>query len=92
MVKMKSSARPKARPGAATKSSARPKKRPADLEARNLEARAVEGGRRASKRQVEDVATFMKKKKSGGVMKKAKGGMARGCGAATKGGKYSRAG
>ena len=90
MAKMKSSARPKARPGAATKSSARPKKRPADLEARNLEARAVEGGRRASKREAADAATFMKKKKAGGVMKKAAGGTVRGMGAATKGGKYSR--
>ena len=88
---MKSS-RPKARPAAATKKSARPKLRPSDLEARNAEARAVEGGKRASKRDGADVDTFMKKKKSGGVMKKAKGGMARGCGASTKGKKYSRIG
>jgi hypothetical protein len=88
---MKSS-RPKARPAAATKKSARPKLRPSDLEARNAEAGALARAMRAAGREAADARDFAKKKKSGGVMKKAKGGMARGCGAATKGKKSSRMG
>lgn len=88
MAPMKSK-RPKARPG--VMKSKRPKARPADLKQRFDEAGAVARGNRAAQMEGQDYEDFAKKKKSGGVIKKKSGGMCRGMGAATRGGKYSKA-
>lgn len=72
----KKSLRPKARPdGTAPKKSIRPKARPDDME----ERMAVERGNRMNE---------MEAKEGEALIKKAKGGMCRGMGAATKGGKF----
>jgi len=73
--------------------SARPTARPSDL----ADGAAVNRGNRAREREEREREGLRapKKKMGGGAMKTkkyAKGGMARGCGAATKGGKYSRSG
>lgn len=83
----KKSIRPKARSKTAVMESIRPKARPDDLDAI---AAAVRGNRiKELERKEEDM---MKKAKGGKVRKMAAGGMARGCGAATKGKRYSRSG
>lgn len=69
----------------APKKSLRPKVRPADLAA----GAAVSRGNRI-KEMERDEEDMMKKAKGGKVKKMAAGGMARGCGAATKGKRYSR--
>lgn len=69
--------------------SLRPKSRPDDMAAAGRGMRAKEREERESK------GLIPKKKMAGGAMKTkkyAKGGMARGCGAATKGKSYSRSG
>ena len=76
-------------------------KKPTRSKARDENRMAVEGGNRAAKRRAEEAAMDKKdkmpaKKAYGGKMgkkpmkKMAKGGMTRGCGAATKGKRYSR--
>lgn len=85
------SMRPQARP-TKDKKPMRPRARPADLEAGGAVAR---GNRAAEREARENPDRKPKKKMGGGAMKTkkyAKGGTARGMGAATKGGKYSRAG
>ena len=84
------SARPQARPTSAPTKSMRPTARPSD-------EGAVGRGNRAREREEREREGLRapKKKMAGGKMgtkKYAKGGMARGCGAATKGKSYSRAG
>lgn len=83
------SVRPQARPTSAPTKSMRPIARPSD-------GGAVDRGNRAREReQRESEGLRPKKKMAGGKMgtkKYAKGGMTRGCGAATKGKSYSRAG
>lgn len=77
--------RPKARPTSAPKSSKRPMSRGDAAKQRAMD--------NAAKREAYDQKTLAKKKAGGKMTKKyAKGGMARGCGAATKGKRYSRAG
>ena len=88
MAPMKSK-RPMARPG--MMKSKRPKARPDDLKERSAKAGAVARGNRAAQMEGQDYEDCAKKKKSGGVVKKKSGGMCRGMGAATKGGKYSKA-
>lgn len=72
---VKKSLRPKARP----KKSLRPKARPKGLS----DAGAVDRGNRAAEREAQDYKSI--------VQHKASGGICRGMGAATRGGKYSRA-
>ena len=83
------STRPRARPTSAPTTSTRPRTRPSD-------GGAVARGNRAREREErESEGLRPKKKMTGGKMgtkKYAKGGMTRGCGAATKGKSYSRAG
>lgn len=69
----------------APKTSPRPKKRPADIEAMG----AVDRGNRSAMAEGADTQAL---KAFNGVQKKAKGGMCRGMGAATRGGKYTKAG
>ena len=78
---VKKSLRPKARPkkNTAPKKSLRPKARPKGLS----DAGAVDRGTRAAGREAQDYRSI--------VENKASGGMCRGMGAATRGGKYSRA-
>lgn len=83
--------RPRARPTTAPRTSTRPRTRPSDLE----DAGAVYRGNRAREREERESEGLRpsKKKMAGGAMKTkkyAKGGTARGMGAAKKGGKYSR--
>lgn len=85
------SMRPQARPTSAPSTSARPRTRPSDLAA----GAAVGRGNRAREREERESEGLRppKKKMGGGAMKTkkyAKGGTARGMGAAKKGGKYSR--
>lgn len=72
---VKKSLRPKARP----KKSLRPKARPKGLS----DAGAVDRGTRAAGREAQDYKSIVENKASGGIC--------RGMGAATRGGKYSRA-
>lgn len=73
------SKRPQARPkSTAPTTSARPKGRSADIA-------AAARGDKAARREARESKGLLPEKY-------AKGGMARGCGAATKGGKYSRGG
>lgn len=70
-----------------------PPKRPNKKIASKEDAAAVRRGNRASRYEAEDYRDFGGGKKAGGKVKKmAMGGKTRGCGAATKGTKYSRAG
>jgi hypothetical protein len=72
--------------------SKRPKARPDDLKERSAKAGAVARGNRAAQMEGQDYEDFAQKKSYGGKMKKmAGGGMCRGMGAATKGGKYRMA-
>jgi len=97
----KKSKRPTPRPSA-PRTSPRPKARPSDLMDRVAEAGAVARGNNASRSEAQDYQDFVVNKKRGGkVMKKAcgggtkkmaSGGMCRGMGAATKGGKYMKNG
>lgn len=78
------STRPRARPTSAPRTSQRPRGRPVDL---------TPDAEKGDQQHIRSKSA--KKKMAGGKMgtkKYAKGGMARGCGAATKGKKYSRAG
>jgi hypothetical protein len=88
----KKSKRPTPRPSA-PRTSPRPRARPAEVEQRAADAGAVARGNNAARREAQDYQDFVVNKKRGGkVMKKASGGMCRGMGAATKGGKYMKNG
>jgi hypothetical protein len=76
------SPRPKARPPLS-----RPKARPDDL----MASETLKAAERASKRQAQDEDDFVQKKARGGKVTKMKsGGMCRGMGAASRGGRYGK--
>ena len=88
----KTSPRPTARPSAPT-TSPRPKSRPANLMQSYDEAGAVASGDRAARREAQDYRDFVARKAPAGKAKKmATGGMCRGMGKASKGGKFSKNG
>ena len=76
----------------APKKSRVPSPRPREIEIMAEERAAAERGNRAAEREARDAESLMPQRRSyGGKMKKMKsGGMCRGMGAATRGGKYSR--
>jgi len=80
----KTSLRPRARP--TTRSVTRPRARPDNLYADYQAAMAVEGGNREAAREARENPKRKSPKES--PEKMAKGGMCRGMGAATRGGKY----
>jgi len=74
----------------APKKSIRPKLRDAKKAGEYAAGKAVKRGNNAAKREAYDQKTLAKKKCGGKVKKMKSGGMCRGMGAATRGGKYSR--
>ena len=86
-------AAPPKRPASTKRNPGPPPRRPQMPTAE--EAAAMERGNRAQMREAQDYRDFGKpdkKAKGGKVKKMAMGGKTRGCGAATKGTKYTRAG